>query len=515
MLYQYTKRYLKKTLGKPSKDLQWSTIDNVQFFNYIDARYTIKEFNKEVSEVKEAFRDFFEPVGKIVFKYKEESSIKFKVFPYSVNPKSSKHLQNIIKIIKNNRKYIEYPYQGQNDQIAIKGKIRREINREIYGSDESVNAKELIKYSIRQALELEQRDIITTLKRIYIVKIFQKNRVLKSEVKEPEKRLGIKNRYNGYTPTQIEEIYKEVFIRSNVNIENFLQEVMKKEFQNKLNFSEITNAYYEKNVLKIIHASIAQEIADYVSIEEDFLLGISGYLMRKYFKDIHELMAIELIEKIYDQDMNANRFLSHYDGSTVLSNNKKYKVPSLETQDGQQWNSTSLIGICNLWMNIKRKKERYEYKLVETNHTIVKLEKSLNHVTPEIESLKKKLLLVEEKFLKINKSHNEITANLKYLEATNLNSNEYFSSKEKFIQSEAQLMQVDAEKKRIREKIEAIKNANITTYQELEFLHTQKSQLSHDLKVQELNINSKNSQIDPIIDSIVRVLMARTKAVEE
>ena len=232
MIYQYVKRYLKNTLEKPKVDFEWSALDDIKFFSFIEQRYTLEEFSKEISEVKVAFKDFFEPVGNIVFRYKEESGIKFKIFPYRVKPQDSKHLQNIIKIINNNRKQIKYPYQGQDDQIVILGKIRREVNREVFDSQESVNTKELIKHAIRIALGLSERDIITQLKRKYIIKIFNKNTVLDidKEVSAPTKREGKANRFNGYTAEQIEETYKEIFHKGSANIKYFLIATMKNAF---------------------------------------------------------------------------------------------------------------------------------------------------------------------------------------------------------------------------------------------------------------------------------------------
>jgi len=232
MIYQDVKRYLKNTFNQPQIDFEWSTLDNIKFFSFIEARYTSEELSHETSEIKEAFKDFFEPVGKIVFRYKDDRGIKIKIFPYRIKPQDSKHLKNIIKIIHNNRKSIEYPYKEQNDQIAILGKIRREINQEIADSDESVHAKELIKHAIRVALDLKDGDIVTQLKRKFIVKIFSKNKVLEKEIQvdvvAPKERKGIQNRFNGYSPEEIETTYKELYIKGDVKIEEFLKSTMKK-----------------------------------------------------------------------------------------------------------------------------------------------------------------------------------------------------------------------------------------------------------------------------------------------
>lgn len=513
MLYQYVKRYLKKTLEEPKIDFEWSSLDDIKFFAYIEERYTLEEFSKEISEVKIAFKDFFEPIGNIVFRYKEESGIKFKIFPYRIKPQDSKHLKNIIKIIQTNRKHIKYPYQGQDDQIVILGKIRREVNREVFDTQESVNVKELIKHGIRVALDLSEKDIITQLKRKYIIKIFNKNHVLdvEEEVAEPKKREGKANRFNGYTAEQIEETYKDIFQKGDANVQYFLKRVMEVSFESDLNFRVIDNKYYEAKSLKIIYKRIAKELVDYIQLEDDYLLGIAGYLMRKHFHKIHELMAIELIECIYDKNANATNFLLFYNGKTVLIEHQKYIIPSLESEDGRKWNNSSLIGICNLWMNTKARKASYEHKLVDTDMKLEEINNKLAYIQPERELQEKTIAETEIQLEKVNQEHDELEAKFNYLSNANLNSTEYFTVEKKVAISSIQAQELQNKLQKAKSNLRAIKDTNMTTYTELEFYTEQKRQFLQDIKAQNLNINSKSAQIDPIIESIIKVLMKRTK----
>ncbi len=513
MIYQYVKRYLKNNYSPNCSAIHWSNLDNIKFFSYIDQRYTLEEFAKDIIEVKTAFKDFFESSGKIIFRYKEESNLKFKILPYSVHPKDSKHLKNIIKIILHNRKYILYPYQNQTDQIALLGKIRREINREIFDSDESVNKRELIKYAIRTALELDDKDVVTQLKRKYIVKIFKKNKILKAGVEAPKKREGKANRFNGYTEEEIAQTYKRIFINGNVDIKYFLNTIMKKLFIGDLNFRVISNKFYEENALKLIYSEIENELFNYVSLEKDYLLGLTGYIMRKYFQNIHELMATELIECIYEKNANANQFLLYYNGGTILRNNRKYKIPSLETADGQQWNNASLIGICNLWMNTKKKQEQFEHKLIETNEKISQLEDSLKYIRPEIDVQETSITKIKGDLAIAEKEHSEMETKLKYLEKAYLNSEEYFKEKKAIKESEQILKKLRISLRDADKKLAIIKSSNLSIYTELDFFTEQKQKLLHDIEAQHLNINSKRSQIDPILHSVAKVLMQRTKKV--
>lgn len=358
MIYQYIKKYLKNNFSSPTINFKWDKNKNSSFFKYIEQKYTINEFQKELHEVKQAFKDFFEPVGNIVFRYKN-GVLNFKIFPYTVEPKYSIHLNNIVKIIQEHKEAISYPYNGQDNQIAILGKIRRHINFEIQDTKESINQKELIKYAIRVALKLSDRDIVVQLKRKYIVKIFDTNMIAKQK---PQTREGVKNRYNGYEEKEIEATYNDIF--SKTDVDTFLRTVMTSIFKTNLNFKIMSYKYYEQNALKIIHAQIIKELKNYISLEDDYVVGVAGFLMRKNFQEIHKRMALELMNCIYEKDKNAIDFLAYFDGRVILEDNKKYQVPLILTSNGEKWNTTMLISICNVWFSTNKIKQKDEDKLI-------------------------------------------------------------------------------------------------------------------------------------------------------
>ena len=121
MIYQDVKRYLKGTLQKPKKDLEWDSHDNFLLLNFIQSRYSDEQIKNNVTEIRQAFRDFFEPVGNIIIRFTPSKGVAYKILPYYVQPKDSKHLKKVIEIIQNNRRSIEYPYHDREDQIAILG----------------------------------------------------------------------------------------------------------------------------------------------------------------------------------------------------------------------------------------------------------------------------------------------------------------------------------------------------------------------------------------------------------
>jgi len=391
MIYQYSKRYLKDKYEEATEDFQWKNLDNLSFLSHIQQRYSDEQLQKEIQEVKEAFKDFFEPVGTILFRYTQEYGVRFKIFPYRVKPQESQYLPEIVKIIKKNKKHIQVCYDGQENQIAILGKIRRDIDSLMYTSEESVHKRELTKYAIKQALHLDEKDIVVALKRIYIVKIFDENKQDK-EIEAPlESKEAIKT-HNGYSKENIEKSYKEIFKKA--NIEEFLEAVLLKSFKEKLDFNTMTHDYYEKKSLKIIHTQIAKDLAFYSGLEDDYLFGIASYILRKHIYLIHEFLTLKLLEEIYNKNQKATDFLLKFDGSIILVNGKKYKLPQIQDEHAKPISSAIVTSTAFLYINLKNKIAQLKAELKKLDTQIVTLKFASN------ENVQLESLYVQEKNIK-------------------------------------------------------------------------------------------------------------------
>jgi len=370
MIYQYTKRYLKDTYKEPTENFQWKNLDTLRFLQHIQLRYSDEVLQKEIKEVKEAFKDFFEPIGTLLFRYTEEYGVRFKIFPYRVKPQESEHLERIIKIIKKNKKHIQVCYEGQENQIAILGKIRRDIDALMFDSKESVHKKELTKYAIKKALHLSEKDIVVELKRIYIVKIFDEN--AQEEIEKPLESTDTVKTHNGYAKENIEKSYNAIFKKADVK--EFIQNALEKTFTDKLDFTHMSHDYYEKKSLKIIHAQMAQDLSYYSALENDYLCGIATYILRNHIYYIHEIITFKLLEEIYKKNQNATDFLLQFNGSIILQNGRKYKLPSLQDKNAQKISSAMITSTAFLYINLQNKIRTLKEKLKELDKKIITLE---------------------------------------------------------------------------------------------------------------------------------------------
>ena len=357
MIYQDVKRYLKRYYQTPKKDYQWSGQDNFKLLNYIQDRYSDEEINKNSSEVKQAFRDFFEPVGNLIIKFSLEKGVAYKVIPYYVQPQNSKHLKDIINIIQKNRRSIVYPYLDRDDQMALLGKIRRKINAIIAETDEAVNKKELIRYAIKQALDLDDRDIVINLKRKYVIKLFKKNLSHTANTIEKDEE---------YFDDQDFELQYDELIKD-IDINDFLISTMQVLFSKELSFDTLTNSYYEKNALILIKNKITEELKTYMSENSTYVSGFAGYILKKNFEKIHEIIALELFEQLSKKNKNAIQFLQYYSGKTIILDKKQYIMPNITTPDGKQWNITSIITTSSSWQNLKDKLKKIQTELKNIN----------------------------------------------------------------------------------------------------------------------------------------------------
>ena len=509
MIYNHVKRYLKEKLSKPNIQQSWGTLDNVQFFNYLYQRYSDKDIEKEISEVKEAFRDFFEPVGTIVFRYSIEDGIRFKIFPYQVDPKNSKHLNTIVSIINKNKKAIIYPYQGKTDQIAITGTIRRKVNLEINSVKESVNKKELIKYAIRKALDLGDRDVIVQLKRKYLVKIFSSNKIIKHLDEDMQKQKGIANRFNGYSEEEMEENYDSIF--NTMDEDEFFKPIMKYIFKNQLDFSQISNAYYEENALRILQKSIAEELINYLSFEEDFIFGLAGYILRKHFYKIHEYIAIELLEQVYKKNQNAKKFLLYYSGKSIVKNNKRYQIPSLETKDGKQWSNSAVLGLSALWISTRIKIKNHQKKLIELEEKITLAKENYNSVILQIEKLTNDMQAKNDIINQLKQDMKDKDRQLLSLaEQGKRYNDEEWQLKVKKVDDEKQIKILQNEIRDIRDELQLHKKSIVG----LEQFKKHYKKIQHDIDAVYANMELNIGKVNLILESLTCALMSRSKLIE-
>ena len=511
MIYQDVKRFLKRYLNKPTQNYEWIGRDNFVFLDYIQSRYSDEQIDNNVMEVRQAFRDFFEPVGSLIVRFSRSTGITYKIMSYSVKPEQSKHLKKLVSIIQENRRSVEYPYNGKEDQIALLGKIRRKINAEIIETDEKINKKELVRYAIKKAMDLDERDVVLNLKKKFVIKLFNKNSFINSTDKEEQVYQNCK------AIKQIEEevkhSYEEIF--KEISIIDFLDGVMVSLFVGKLNFQKINNNYYEKNSLSLIKHKIMEDLGEYFSENEEYIGELASYILKENLINIHERIAIEIFEQITNKNENSKDFLNYYTGQIYVEEGKRYIIPEITTQDGKRWNINSLMSTSTVWLRSRALLIKLKVQMQNINQKISENMPFHDGAKHQLDKKTVELNNVLKQYKEYNQKVEQDTIRLKDEEKGSMN-------KDKEIQLRRNMQNDRKVLNELRRKINELrlsKTELTSTYDTcnttiVEFKQKQQSILSQIQSLeQDLNLNS--NAFHSILSSVVKALIKRKKRIEK
>lgn len=357
-MYSKVKYYLKSNLSRPSLDFIWDDEDNKNFFTFLNDTYKQETIAKAGSqlEIKQAFQEYFEQVGYILFKL-TDNQVRIKIFPYVLSPKDSKNLPILTDIIELHDSLIEYDYKGKPDQALIKEKLTLKIYDFTNSiTNEKINKKELIKCAIREALSLSCTDIIIIRKDKIFIKQFDGGSKATRENGNPEQR------FNGLDEEILESFYHEYFVGS--DNKNFFPLVAKLYVDYYFVEQQIDNSNYEKFVFAQIQSIIKEQLINNYDHSEEFFKGFAGYVFRIHFKEVFENIADYVLAEVAISNNNMIDFLKYYSLNVVIVSGEKYKVPALEAENGLKWNVVSMLSIVKIYTKIlgsirKLKKEIY------------------------------------------------------------------------------------------------------------------------------------------------------------
>ncbi|EQB40631.1 hypothetical protein M947_02150 [Sulfurimonas hongkongensis] len=250
--------------------------------------------------------------------------------------------EEIINIIQENKNLVEY----KNNQIIIlKKRLRDSVYKII---DDTQDAKEVLRFSIKKALQLKQSDIVVIKKDHIFIKIFdieKKKKITKSDANT------VASRFNGIDESELKEFYKEFF--SKAESRKFFNLIVK-EFTRKFFLEEkIDNDRYEKFVFSYVQAIIMQELVNEFDHCEEFLRGFSGYIFRIHFNEVFEGIAEFMLYEISRSNDYMVEFLKYYSLNIIIVDGYKYKVPLLLTEEGMKWNVVSMLSVAKVYIRTK------------------------------------------------------------------------------------------------------------------------------------------------------------------
>lgn len=369
MIHEELKIYFDNNLPAPSLSFVWTDEDNEKLFAHINEEYS-SDFLKEKTnllQIKQAFKDYFESIGYILFAYKNKK-IRLKIFPYTVLPKDSINLDKIIEIIHYNDDLVIYEYKDIENQFLIKKALVHKLHHFLIDAeDENVNKKELIKYAIRKAFQLEENDIIVNKQGHIFVKIVQEKEIIKNvETK-------IAKMYNNIEEDELLEFDIEFF--SDELNRDFLEKIAKKFVQKYLIDKKMSNESYEINAFEYIQKIIFKEINSLYEDDDDeeFFKGFAGFAFRRYFKDIYGHIADLILIEVAQSNPQISEFLQYYSLNAIVMDGMKYRVPTLDAGNGLKWSVISMLSIARVYTKTEKNIKLLEEEMMEIDDEIEEL----------------------------------------------------------------------------------------------------------------------------------------------
>lgn len=264
-----------------------------------------------------------------------------------IEAKESKYIDSIVSILNENEALIDFTHHSKEDQIAIHKDLKEKIFSFVEGiEDEELDAKEFVRYCVREALELDESDIVIMKKDSIFIKLFDhsKKRALSATD------VGtVASRFNGIDEEELVSFYQEYFVGENIK-DFFIQSAtlfMKRYFLEK----QIDNSHYEKYVFSYLQGIVMEQLEEIYDHNPEFFRGFAGFIFRKHFKDVFSHISDLILSELVIGNKYMTEFLKYYSLDIVIINGKKYKVPPLQTPDGLKWNVVSLHSVVKVYIN--------------------------------------------------------------------------------------------------------------------------------------------------------------------
>ena len=265
-------------------------------------------------------------------------------------------IDTIIDIIEENEDQIEENYNQKEDLLSINSDLRSKIFNSIEGYDKA--NKELVRYAVKEAFELEDRDIIVIRKDQIIIKLLDDNSI--PEVADED--IGtIANRYNGINEEDLKSFYDDIFLQE--ENEDFFDNIAEVFLKTYLLGKKPDNKTYEQNVFGIIQAIVTNKLISCFDHHEGFFKGFSGYILRIHFKEVFDYISELILVELSKSNGYIMDFLKYYSLRVVILNGVKYDVPEIIDDKGFRWNVASLMPVIKVYIKSAQAYDNLDIKL--------------------------------------------------------------------------------------------------------------------------------------------------------
>ena len=206
-------------------------------------------------------------------------------------------------------------------------------NTSINGDAKSL--RETVRTGVQENFGLDKKDIVLFLRKNLYIRYFVDMRYNRDDENK---------RFSGLNPEDLEQLYTDNFPE---DFEAILFDMAADIFKDALDFSRIDNFSFKTIYIEVFRTLVDVAMTDYIAdIEQENILGLNGYILRRHFDNLLYVCAELLIEKVMARDRKADEFLRFYNGETIIgSGGKNIKKPFVTDENDNIWNYNSIFSI--------------------------------------------------------------------------------------------------------------------------------------------------------------------------
>jgi hypothetical protein len=508
-MFHVTQRYLRQRFQAPSRNAIWTLEDSDNLLQMLQRDFTQQDIDNQKEEIKEAFIDYFQNVGKSIFRFSRGQGIQYRLVPYTLQPEDSQIRKKLIDYILEHKDQILYPYKGKNDQMYINSDLKHALEDKINKSTEPIDPKALLVFVIKKALKLSERDIVLVKRDDIIVKVFNTVNELDSSIASPKDKKSGEDRFKGYDQKEIEAHLASIF--NSKELAGFITSSINELSAEQLNFSEISNAFFEQNELRIIRNHIAHNLSLNLIGEEEYLIGMAGYIFRQHFVDVHQQLAEALMEKVVHKDTHAKEFLFYYSGDVVVEKGKKYKIPALATLDGRTWLPKTTIPIFTTWIKNNKVLHSITQEHQQLAPTYTNLKSAVEKTKKTMKVYQATLNNYQDKHKQAMRDRDRYINKLEESLSKQESRNEYTRIRENVHNLKQHVNMLAQKINEQKEQMHQYKLQNNALITEFKTIESQRQKLYYEMKTIQKNININSTAYHSIIHSLTYALTQRKK----
>lgn len=293
----------------------------------MNLKFNIDYISEHKDEIKEAIEEFFAPLHRVYVQFITKD--KFQIVTKVLQDEPHYNAELIQKLVPKIVPFREDLVDDLKTHVGIK--LKQEMKDEFLSliDKNSNEEKDALKVAIKEALDLDRRDLVIYLSDSIVIKQFQ--------LMGHEKDIHITH------DNELDSLKMKLFPTTK-DVERVLSETSKHLLTHELDFTKIDNSHFANHYKSAIFTTIFNYLqTNFKELQKTTIEKFSIYFTKINLYYFLENMVEYLLNLLIKRDTHAERFIRYYNGEVEFTQDGKYQKPELIDEDGNIWSPSSII----------------------------------------------------------------------------------------------------------------------------------------------------------------------------